>query len=104
MQLPWPVSINSGRYQTPERVEQYRAEITAATDNGLIAVVRLFFKGNLEILEPCLASLIHGMTDTAAASMLSVSRSLITKIKNRKLRIIRNPGPAPFDPPQDAVL
>lgn len=33
--------------------------------------------------------MIYGMTDTAAASMLSVSRSLITKIKNGKLNITR---------------
>jgi plasmid maintenance system antidote protein VapI len=77
-------------------------------DNGLIAVPRLFLRDNLEILKPRLQpepvsqgfdlyqflhlifpSLIHGMTDTAAASMLSVSRSLITKIKNRKLSITR---------------
>jgi hypothetical protein len=75
-------------------------------DNGLIAVLRLFIKDNLEILKPRLRpkpisqgfdhyqflhlifpSMIQGMTDAAAASMLSVSRSLITKIKNRKLSI-----------------
>jgi hypothetical protein len=75
-------------------------------DNGLIAVPRLFLKDNLAILKPHLQpepvsqgfdlyqflhlifpSMIHGMTDAAAASMLSVSRSLITKIKNRKQSI-----------------
>ena len=75
-------------------------------DNGLMAAVRLFLKDNLEIVKPCLQlepvsqgldlyrflhlifpSLIQGMTDSAAADMLSVSRSLITKIKNRKLSI-----------------
>ena len=77
-------------------------------DNGLIAVPRLFLKDNLAVLTPRLQpeplsqgfdlyqflhlifpSMIHGMTDTTAASMLSVSRSLITKIKNRKLSITR---------------
>ena len=76
--------------------------------NGLIAVPRLFLKDNLDILKPrprpepvsqgfdlyqflhlIFPSMIYGMTDTAAASMLSVSRSLITKIKNRKLSITR---------------
>jgi hypothetical protein len=77
-------------------------------DNSLIAVPRLFLKANLAVLKPRLQpepvsqgfdlyqflhlifpSMIHGMTDAAAASMLSVSRSLITKIKNRKLKITR---------------
>jgi hypothetical protein len=75
-------------------------------DNGLIAIPRLFLKDNLAILKPRLQSepvsqgfdlyqflhlifpsMIYGMTDAAAASMLSVSRSLITKIKNGKLSI-----------------
>jgi hypothetical protein len=77
-------------------------------DNGLIAIPRLFLKDNLIVLKPrfqpepvpqgfdlyqflhlIFPSMTHGMTDTAAASMLSVSRSLITKIKNRKLNITR---------------
>ena len=70
-------------------------------DNGLMAAVRLFFKDNLEIVKPCLQpepvsqrfdlyrflhlifpSLIQGMTDSAAADMLSASRSLVTKCLN----------------------
>jgi hypothetical protein len=77
-------------------------------DNLLFAVPRLFLKDNLPVLkrrwqpEPAsqgfdlyqflhliFPSMINGMTDAAAASMLSVSRSLITKIKNRKLSITR---------------
>jgi hypothetical protein len=72
-------------------------------DNGLISVVRLFLKDNLAILKPRLQpqpvpqgfdlyrfldlifpSLQHGKTDTAAAEMLSMSQSQVTRIKNGK--------------------
>jgi hypothetical protein len=77
-------------------------------DNGLISVVRLFLKDNLAILKPRLQpqpvpegfdlyqflhlifpSMLLGKTDAAAAEMLSMSQSQVTRIKNGRLSITR---------------
>jgi hypothetical protein len=77
-------------------------------DNDLTAVQRLFLKDNLAILKPRLQpqpipqgfdlyrflhlifpSLLYGRTDTAAAEMLNLSQSQVTRIKNGKLSITR---------------